>query len=197
VNILTPSGATPTGETETAMSDAVDRLGDARTVLLCAPPLGHEEACTALLAGEGPVLFVTYTGGVDDRLARLGDTDREVTVVTVGESATGAAGVATETVRQPSDLTRLGIAVGDFLASHDDVTVCFDSVTTMLQYVRFETAFEFLHVVTGRVVAAGARAHFHVDPAAHEQTHLAALTSLCDARLTPAEDSARVRETVR
>jgi ABC-type nickel/cobalt efflux system permease component RcnA len=62
----------------------------------------------------------------------------------------------------------------------------------MLQYVDFETAYEFLHAVTGQVHAADARAHFHIDPDAHDRQHVEAITSLFDARVALG-DEVRVR----
>jgi hypothetical protein len=58
----------------------------------------------------------------------------------------------------------------------------------MLQYVDVETAYEFLHAVTGQVHAAGARAHFHVDPSAHDDQKIAAIMSLFDASVSLQDD---------
>jgi hypothetical protein len=51
----------------------------------------------------------------------------------------------------------------------------------MLQYVELETAYEFLHAITGQLYAADARAHFHVDPSAHDSQTVDSITSLFDA----------------
>ena len=99
----------------------------------------------------------------------------------------------------PSDLTGLGVAISEVLSEWDDpVLVCFDSLTSMLQYVDSDTAYEFLHAVTGQVHAARARAHFHVDPAAHDETTLAGITSLFDARVSVNDrTTVRTRDIIR
>lgn len=53
----------------------------------------------------------------------------------------------------------------------------------MLQYVDLESTYQFLHATIGRLEAAGARSHFHLDPAAHDERVVAAVTSLVDARI--------------
>jgi hypothetical protein len=99
----------------------------------------------------------------------------------------------TETISSPSDLTGLGIQIGEFLSEWSAPTVlCFDSLTSMLQYVDFETAYEFLHAITGQIHASDARAHFHIDPGAHDQQQIAGITSLFDASVS-LEEEPRVR----
>jgi hypothetical protein len=51
----------------------------------------------------------------------------------------------------------------------------------MLQYVEVETAYEFLHAITGQLYAADARAHFHIDPTAHDRMTVDSIASLFDA----------------
>jgi len=175
-------------------------LDGARTVLLEEPPMGQgRDACTSLLVGEVPtpnVLFVTYTRQATACVEQLaGETVGNFGVITVGEapSAADREEIRTESVTTPSDLTGLGIAISEVLSEWDDpVLVCFDSLTSMLQYVDSDTAYEFLHAVTGQVHAARARAHFHVDPAAHDETTLAGITSLFDARVS-VDDRTTVR----
>jgi hypothetical protein len=184
--------------------DLLDRIDGARTVLVQAPPLGaHRGVCASLLAGSAApsVLFVTYTRGASDCLGRVeGTPTEEVGVITVGGSlgADSVEGVdRTERVESPGDLTGLGIAIDGVLSAWEPpVTVCFESLTALLQYVPFETAYEFAHTITGRAYAADARIHFHVDPDAHDRQEIAGLASLFDASVTPAEDRVRVRETL-
>jgi hypothetical protein len=178
------------------------RLDGAANVLLEVPPMGGgRDACTSLLteAVESPsVLFVTYTRGASECAAQVAEASvANVGVVSVGDAPAGEAeGVRTESVSSASDLTGLGIAIGKFLSEWEDVVVCFDSLTSMLQYVDFETAYEFLHAITGQVYAADARAHFHVDPEAHDEQQVAGITSLFDARVDPAADEVRSRDLI-
>jgi len=197
-----------------------DRLGGARTVLLEEPSMGGgREVCTSLLTdgvGTPNVLFVSFTRQPGACVDQLEETEAsDVGVVMVGESGTAdhdhadvrsvgdaatadRADVAVETVPTPSDLTGLGIEIGPFLSEWDvPVTVCFDSVTAMLQYVDFETACEFLHAITGQVHAAGARAHFHVDPGAHDEQAIAGITALFEASVSVEDTDVSTREVIR
>lgn len=179
-----------------------DQLDGTTNVLVAEPPMEQgREVCTSLLVDQQPapnVLFVTYTRSPANCLAQLdGHDHRSVGVITVGDGSTEAPeGVVTEQVSTPSDLTGLGIAIGQFLSEWDGpVFVCFDSLTSMLQYVDIKTAYEFLHAVTGQIHAAGATSHFHIDPDAHDERHVASITSLFDAKITlDGEPSVRARE---
>jgi hypothetical protein len=174
------------------MENIHDQLDGTTNVLLAEPPMGQgRDVCTSLLCDrrETPsVLFVSYTRSARDCVAQLdehGDLDT-VGVITVGDTSADARdGVVTETVSSPSDLTGLGIAIGQFLSEWDGpVVVCFDSLTSMLQYVDLKTAYEFLHAITGQIHAAGAQSHFHIDPDAHDERHVASITSLFDAKVS-------------
>lgn len=185
------------------MENIHDQLGGTTNVLLAEPPMGQgRDVCTALLCDqqrEPNVLFVTYTRSAADCVAQLdghGDLG-EIGVVTVGDASPETReGVITETVSSPSDLTGLGITIGQFLSEWDSpVFVCFDSLTSMLQYVDVTTAYEFLHAITGQIHAAGAHSHFHIDPDAHDAEHVASITSLFDAKVSLGGDtSVRKRE---
>jgi hypothetical protein len=72
--------------------------------------------------------------------------------------------------------------------------VCFDSLTAMLQYVDVETAYEFLHAITGQLYAADARAHFHIDPTAHDRTTVDSIASLFDAVVEFGADGLETRK---
>ncbi|WP_123535386.1 DUF7504 family protein [Halosimplex salinum] len=175
------------------MTDLTSELADARNVLLCAPSMtgGEAEACTDLLIPDAPggsnVLWVTFRGDATDCVDQwFGATDDQpgnAAVIVVGESP-GARpdGVTVEHISTPSDLTGLGIAIGELLSQWDGApVVCFDSLTSMLQYVEVETAYEFLHAITGQLYAADAKAHFHIDPTAHDSKTVDSIASLFDA----------------
>jgi len=155
------------------MVDITAQLDGATNVLLEVPPLDEGRGvCTSLLSSDGAepnVLFVSFTRQASACVDQVADRPgvRNIGVITVGDAPAGVdrEGVVTESVSSASDLTGLGIQIGKFLSEWDEpVFVCFESLTSMLQYVDYETAYEFLHAVTGQVHAAGARVHFHVDP---------------------------------
>lgn len=170
---------------------------DVATVLLEEPPLGEStDACRRLMfdRSDASALYVTYTDD-PDAYARRADSTSELAVITVGEGPrTAPDGVRHEHVSTPSDLTGLGIAIDESLtALEPPIGICVDSVTAMLQYVEFATAYEFLHVIASQIRQSGARVHFHVDPQAHDEQSLAALTSLVEARVSAAEGTVRAR----
>ncbi|MEF8783789.1 MAG: hypothetical protein V5A39_12585 [Haloarculaceae archaeon] len=187
------------------MTAITEGLDGATTVLLKEPSIGGDrQICTALLTDTTApsVLFVTYTRGPDDCVTQLEGVDAEIRnlgVVTVGDVGTAAdrEDVVTGTLSSAGDLTGLGIEIGQRLSEWDaPVAVCFDSLTSMLQYVDFETAYEFLHTVTGQIHATGARAHFHIDPGAHDEQHVAAITALFDASVTVDTGQIRTRDII-
>ncbi|MEF8851523.1 MAG: hypothetical protein V5A28_03750 [Haloarculaceae archaeon] len=175
--------------------DLHTELGDARNVLLSAPSMSGDErgVCTDLLLGADPaetsVLWVTFRrdpgGCIEQWTGATADVPLNGAVIAVGGAGAGDVDVEwadVESVSSASDLTGLGIAIGEFLSVWEgDVVVCFDSLTAMLQYVELETAYEFLHAVTGQLYAADARAHFHMDPSAHDVQTVDSITSLFDA----------------
>lgn len=187
------------GPPETRLSPAGPSLpqgvAEAGNVLLLAPALDPavDEACMRLLTPVPPeaetVLYVTFTNSADDRLshwrAHANGPPAGAGVVCVGELARSAGAIAdgaeaginttvgVETVTDPADLTGIGIAINRFVEKWDDgdrkVVVCFDSLTTLLQYADLERIFRFLHVLTGRFRSTGALAHYHMDPTAHDE----------------------------
>jgi hypothetical protein len=64
----------------------------------------------------------------------------------------------------------------------------------MFQYVDVETAYEFLHAITGQLYAAAARAHFHIDPTAHDQQTVDSVASLFDAVVTLGDGEPSIRK---
>ncbi|MFB6192524.1 MAG: hypothetical protein ABEI11_04290 [Haloarculaceae archaeon] len=169
-----------------------EALGDARSVLVLAPGMaeGTDAVCGTLARGdgdgEGPpnVLAVSLTRSAADWLAArrqyVGE-DAEIRLVETG----GTTDPDASTVESAEDLTGIEIALGEPLATFADadapVTVCLDSLTVLLQYVDLERAYRFLHELDGRFVEAGARAHYHLDPGAHDEEVLATLSTLVDA----------------
>ena len=179
------------------MADVVAEIGEARNVLLCAPSMDGRErgVCRDLLLDGDPsatsVLWVTFRRDaracVDTWAGERNVEPRNAAVIAVGDTgdAVDVEWASVETVSSASDLTGLGIAIGEFLADWDgDLVVCFDSLTAMLQYVDVETAYEFIHTITGQLYAAAARAHFHIDPTAHDPQTVSAITSLFDATVS-------------
>ncbi|NHN46402.1 hypothetical protein G9464_02140 [Halostella sp. JP-L12] len=194
------------------MTDPLASLDDASSILFLTPSLGDatNDTCIRLLDPTEPaatnVLFVTFTGSPRDRLEawidRAGGRPATAHVVTAGETAgrsdgDGPAPDSVERVGTPSDLTGISIRVSEVLSEWSDTdansVVCFDSITALLQYVDVETAYEFLHVLTGRLYAFGAKGHFHLDPGAHPDMTVARIQTLFDAMVEADGDDLAVR----
>ena len=162
------------------------------TTLVCSPSMqgaGGGPICSELLGTSGDnrtVLWVSYTRSPSACVESFPDGAGEpsFSVITLGESPIRDVeipdGVSVETVSAPADLTGLGVTLSQTLSTTDDVTLCFDSLSALLQYVDRETAYEFLHTVTGQLYGAGVAAHFHLDPTAHDRQTVDALASLFD-----------------
>ncbi|MFT4946268.1 MAG: hypothetical protein ACI8TL_000501 [Natronomonas sp.] len=182
-------------------------LSDVSNVLLLAPSLGGQgnDICLDLLTQTAPsetnILAISYTDTpqewVESWLGHVGVSPIRGGVVSVGqaESEIDDPSWAVKTVENPSDLTGIGIELSELLsgmatAAGDDehIAVCFDSITSLLQYADLQRAFRFLHVVTGRVKTVGGIGHFHLDPDAHDPQTLATLKGLFDAVIEVDDD---------
>ena len=181
-------------------------LEEGGSVLLLAPAMDPrvDECCVEVSCRDDPtdvdLLSVSLDGTVDDVLDRwtrhLGATPGRTAVVTTGESTRGAATMAdpgsaqlgsvvsVASVADPGDLTGLGIKISQALSSWEaddnDLVLCFDSLTTLLQFADVRRVFQFVHVLTQRIESAGARAHFHMDANAHDAQEIATIRSLFD-----------------
>lgn len=88
------------------------------------------------------------------------------------------------TFADPRNLTDLGVHLTRALEAWEDngneTTICFHSLTSLLQYVPMERAYRFLHPFVSRVRAFDATAHYHVNPRAHDERELETLLTLFD-----------------
>jgi hypothetical protein len=192
--------------TSTPEFDA-DAVVSASNVMLLTPSLGTEgsDVCGDLLSVERPseenVLAVILNDSPDgwlDRWERTVGPERpaKTSFVTANEQtrsvAAGASGgsalpasMTIHTTPSPGDLTGLGMRIsdqlGDWQADDNQIVVEFDSLTTLLEYSDRQSVFKFMHVLKGRVEAADALAHYHMDPAAHSTEELNTFKSLMDA----------------
>lgn len=175
-------------------------------VLVLAPAMeaAADEACGDLLTHGNParenVLLVSMVRPTDERLALVrghgGSLPSKVGVVGAGDGARSAAAaspatteVAGSTVRiatvsEPGDLTGIGIEISQALSAWEDddalTSLCFHSVTGLLQYADLRRAFQFLHVLAKRTDAVDGIAHYHMDPTAHDDRTVSTLRPLFD-----------------
>ncbi len=90
-------------------------------------------------------------------------------------------------VADPGDLTGLGIAITEFLRAADrrglSTRLGLHSLSTVVMYAGVRPVFRFLHVLLGRVRAAGGTAVAALDTAGLDEGEYAVLAPLFDARL--------------
>jgi len=169
-------------------------LSEARTVLLLgAPHDAHTgEGCRSLIRGGDPdhVIVVLLAHSPREWIEWWertgGDVPEELVFVTTGDPPSGLpAGTSVERISSPTDLTALGIRAADHLErwAEQGITpsLCFDSLTVLLQYVDVETAYKFLHALSTRVANADARAHVHLDPRTMDEQALSTVESIFSA----------------
>jgi hypothetical protein len=185
----------------------LSELSDVSNVLLLAPSLGGQgnDVCLDLLTQTAPsetnILAISYTETpqewVENWLDHAGVPPVRGGIVSIGQAEIEVDNPswAVKTVENPSDLTGIGIELSELLsgmatAADDDeqIAVCFDGITSLLQYADLQRAFRFLHVVTGRVKTVGGIGHFHLDPEAHDPQTLATLKGLFDAVIEVDDD---------
>lgn len=184
--------------------------GTSNVLLLAASGASAEAACRDRRGDADPSqrhqLSVTFPDSREDGLGAAsgpsGDRPAWTTAVRMGSfvRSTGA-GTETpsrssrdvrhrmETVEDPGDVRQLGIVLSRALERWeaasgttvpDHAHLCFDSVTALLEHVDERQAFQFLHILTRRVEAAGAVAHYHLDPEACGERTVATLSPLFD-----------------
>lgn len=159
-------------ETDTTCTDLLTSVDDERiaalwVTLLDAPGerVRHWEHHCDASPDEAAVITVGDRRTVDVRPTIHGDT---VTVSSVGS---------------PRNLTRLGVEILDHLdqwsvEEDTQVVLCFHSLTAFLQYLNVQEAFKFIHALTAELTRAGAIAHFHMDPDAHDDRTVSTMLPL-------------------
>lgn len=175
--------------------DLAARLEGVDRVLVLAP--SHSggaatRACNSLMGEDTPV-YVSLVRTADDVVEAARETldPAQLGAVVVDDTRAGQSlsanryppGIRVEVISSPGDLTGIGIAVTQCLQSFDNsnASVCFDSLTVLLQYVDPEQAFRFLHVLSRYTDTGGTRFHAHLDPATQDERTLATLAPLFDA----------------
>jgi len=185
---------------------AVDGVAAGNVVLLLAPS-GHgceSEMCLRLSTAEPPpetaMIWVTFIEGADARLGKwlegVGDLPASSSVVVVGQAdrevtVADPDAIRVERVRKADDLPRVGITISTVLEELDDdvdPVLCFNSVTTLLQYADTGRVFRFLTVLKSRLETTGASGHYHLDPDVVDEETVTVIGELCDAVVEASPD---------
>lgn len=175
---------------------ALDDLVDVSNVLLLGPSVGEavDAGCKHLLTGgDGDALLVVSfmlspEEWVDQWVDRVGSLPEDLVVVATsdafnqpGEDEDLPEAVTVEYLSSPGDLTGIGMVISKYLErwhEHDrGMAVCFDSLTTLLQYAESRSVYRFLHLITTRLSGADAHAHFHLDPGTQDDQTVSTITS--------------------
>lgn len=172
-------------------------------VLLLAPFLDDtaHDACHELTSAGGPErgieVYLSFTYSLPDRVGRLleGEGTLPGKLVLVMPTAVDPGPIdddriVVETISSPGNLTDVGVALSAHLRHRSDgpTVACVDSITALLQYVDRRTAYKFLNALVEQFAAADARAHYHLDPTAHDEQVVHTFSSLFDAVLRVGED---------
>jgi hypothetical protein len=182
-------------------------MGDesGRSVLLLADAgdgAATSDTCGDLLTDDEAAptaeLRVTFSAAdVGPRVSQHGDRSPDHKgLVSVGDEARSASAegapdfsgsVAVDAVTDPGDLRGIGLSVSRFCERWDDarIAVCFDSLGDLLDHASDDAAFRFTTLLTKRLDAAGATAHFHLDPDDHADSVVNTFGSIFDDVIRP------------
>lgn len=87
-----------------------------------------------------------------------------------------------QSISSPGDLLEIGRGINRCLATSGVDSgqghVCFDSLTTVLNYVDTKPAYQFFHSLLPAMRRQNCIAHFHMDPDAHDEKTVATIQSL-------------------
>ncbi|UPV99728.1 helix-turn-helix domain-containing protein [Halorussus gelatinilyticus] len=184
-------------------------MDESSNVLLLAPltPTGNR-ACLELLASTtdpsgANVAAVTYTPPpetwISDWETNVGDLPAELAFIHANtvETNEGPGGtevppnvsVARVDPNQPMDIIApLSEQLTRWEGNGNQTLVSVQTLTVLLEYVDFDTAFRYLHILTHRVQAADAIGFYHMDPDIHDEETINTLKTLFDAVVEVSDD---------
>ena len=173
----------------------------ASNVLVLAPltPAGNR-ACLELLTATAPpdeinVISVTYTqpphtwlsdwranvGELPTEMAFIHANDAESTGENVDETPANI-DISKVAPSQPMDIiSPLSEHLTRWEANGNRTVVSVQTLTVLLEYVDFDTAFRYLHILTHRIRAANAMGFYQMDPEIHDEETISTLEPLFDA----------------
>ncbi|GAA0217850.1 hypothetical protein GCM10009000_035820 [Halobacterium noricense] len=194
---------------EDTIATLLELVGDIPNVLVKGPEgaVIEDILCSRLLAGRsGEPIDVVLVAINESPLQRLSIL-RNYLPVEIGEltvihvpmySDRVSAGefdrsVNVQRVSDPTDLRRIGIlisrTIADWMDSTNETAVCMHSLSELLEAsTEHQRIFRFLHVLTGRISTANARAQYHLDPSRHTTETIGTFASLFEATVEYDED---------
>jgi hypothetical protein len=162
-------------------------------VLAASADMAANDLCVDLLSSDSPerqhVLSLSYTRRptrlVDHWQATHDALPASMAIVCPESHDDGEPRDGVHTTHVPaSDLTGASIALSRYLDRWDGegepITVCLNSLTSLLQYADRDRVFRFLHTITSRCLAVDASVHAHLDPATQDEQTVATIATLFD-----------------
>lgn len=204
------AGAAPTVSQPARAGDAgpLEAAGvfepDTTTLLLAdRTHRGEDATCASMLAhhppGDANLLLVWLSRRAsyryDQVLAALDEPPSRLTVLTrpddhrvTDEVVEWDDAVYTSgTVHEPGELADVGLAViralDAWAGTPERTVICIDSITELLRHNDIEQVFRFIHVLNGRLSAADAVVHYHMDTHSHESWTIKTMQTLFDVTL--------------
>lgn len=156
-------------------------------LLVTGPPLvGKGSFAVEVLEGVEDPLVLTATRHAARQLEDAPFDLGSVAVVDCTPTETTAPRVTN--VSSPGDLTGISMPVSEFLDGAEQPGIAFDSLSSLLMYADEAPVFRFLSVLTGHVRQADGVALYTLDPESHEESTVATLAQLFDARVELREE---------
>lgn len=186
----------------------LEQVDDASNILVLGPTdcRAATNICGELLtedpSADEHLLFVSFEVADVNDVTKLGvnvqDSLSPTTVVSVGDfnRSTSSSqcidgppnGAALDFVPASSNLAELGITINDCIAGWDEegrqITLCFDSLTHLLNEGKIEKVFQFLSILSARIRSVDGVAHYHLDPNQFSEEAIGTLRPLFDAVIT-------------
>ncbi|RDZ63975.1 hypothetical protein C5B90_12775 [Haloferax sp. Atlit-12N] len=180
-----------------------DLVSEQSNILIVGPAETAAEysLCTQLMTGDSGAanqLLVSVETTPEEQLNilnnyRVGSVENQTLISVQSYDASGRIDAADlpitiRTVTKATDLRRIGLLITKSLnewgESSVQSTLCVHSLSDLIAAVNNnQRVFRFLHILTNRISSAGARAHYHVDPARHDDQTLRTFKSLFDAAI--------------
>lgn len=191
---------------EPAADDPLEAAFDANHVLVLGPLSKRQtddiciDLCTPAPPTQVDVAFVSLTRTSEDLIEHWREHESvlpaNMALLCVGDQAKSADSasmvsghnapteITVKSTADPSDLTRLGLAIVNSLSDWEDsdnqTVLCVHSLTAFLQYVDPQRLFRFFHLLQARIDRLGGFAHYHMDPNAHNKETIGIFTTLFD-----------------
>ncbi|WP_422656058.1 RAD55 family ATPase [Methanocella sp.] len=179
---------------------AIGGVAGGSGILIEGPPAGGKQAILYALVsrgledGDGVVLMPTMETGRNS-LTAYGNA-RNLRIIDCLSRPMGIEGADTMNIKYvngPQDLTGMGVWAARLLDEFraKPARLCIDSLSTLLMYSSLPVVFRFIHLMNGRLHAAGGLSIGVVDEGMHDEKTMAALRQLYRATLEVREtDSA-------